>query len=320
MKRKRDYENQLIHMPDDMIAEILTWIPFAFSNWLNFRLTCKRFLRLSKRFQDPSVKQNRALCWVSKRGYTAAAKELLDDRRVDPSARDCKPARNAARNGHIKILEMILSHPKYVPIPEGDYALLCSLCASSDDWGFVQTMLKEKKYKYKQRQQLLMIASANGKAKIAQGILKNSYWNKKDLVCGIRIARGAGHEGVVRVLINDRRYDGSDMGEVFGWACEKGHLELFHTMLSKYDNKKLSESIVETNAKIIMFEYGRNPTIVVWLLKALLSKTGLNLFDCAMIAILDDRKDIARALLRDPQCTFPKGYEAREQEWLRKIT
>jgi hypothetical protein len=323
MKRGRDYENQITQIPEEMIAEILRWIPFAASDWLNFRLTCKKFLRLSKRFQDPSVKQNRALCWLSKRGYTNAVKELLDDHRVDLAAQDHKPAKNAARYGHVEILRMILSHPKNVLIPEGNYILLCGLCSSSDDWELVQAMLEEKNYKYKQRQQLLTIASSNGKYEIARGILKNRYWNPKHFDLAIGMARAGGHENVVRVLVNDRRYDGSKMEEIFYWACYEGHVELFYTMLRKYDNEKLYKSIVGTNqnidAKLIVRAYNKKPVIAVCLLKALFPDYEQKLFDYTSIAIAEGENDIARALLRDPKFTIPKGYEDHVQEWSKKL-
>ncbi len=46
-------------------------------------------------------------------GFTDAVKLLLSDDRVDPSAQDNSALRSASRNGHLEIVKLIKSHPRF---------------------------------------------------------------------------------------------------------------------------------------------------------------------------------------------------------------
>lgn len=58
---------------------------------------------------NPGDNDNYAIRWTCEKGHTKIAKILLDDRRVDPTAKDNEPIIRAVRRGHIDIVNLLLA-------------------------------------------------------------------------------------------------------------------------------------------------------------------------------------------------------------------
>ena len=72
---------------------------------------------------DPTAKDNEAVQCAACYGRTEIVKMLLQDSRVDPSAGDNDAIRWAAINGHAKIVKMLLGNPSVDPSSENNYAI-----------------------------------------------------------------------------------------------------------------------------------------------------------------------------------------------------
>jgi hypothetical protein len=109
MKRKHEDLDPLPLLPDEIIVEILEYLPYAGKNWLNCRLVNKTFLRLSKiahnpalsKRKDPPVPNNYAIYWAVEHGYKNVLNELMQDKRTDPAMMWNLPIRTAAQRGDI---------------------------------------------------------------------------------------------------------------------------------------------------------------------------------------------------------------------------
>lgn len=88
MKRKHHQINVTPWLPDEILCLILSFVPYGGSNWLNCRLASKKFLVLCKIAQDPSVNNNYAIKWALDNKHFDVARELLKDKRVDPSVHE----------------------------------------------------------------------------------------------------------------------------------------------------------------------------------------------------------------------------------------
>jgi hypothetical protein len=61
---------------------------------------------------DPSAKANEAIASAAKNGRLAAVDVLLADARVDPSARDCAAFFDAVKGGYLAIVDRLLADPR----------------------------------------------------------------------------------------------------------------------------------------------------------------------------------------------------------------
>ena len=66
-------------------------------------------LLLSDKRVDPSVNNNYAIRWASRKGHPEVVRALLLDGRVDPSAYNNYAIQWASRNGHAEVVRLLFS-------------------------------------------------------------------------------------------------------------------------------------------------------------------------------------------------------------------
>lgn len=117
MKRKRQDSNDLsiTSLPDEIIVDILTHVPYEKGNWLHCRLVCKQFYSLCSLAQNPRVNDDRPLLWSCKEGRLHSVINLLQDKRIVVSCFNNLPIRLAALYGNAEIVKILLKIPGVEP-------------------------------------------------------------------------------------------------------------------------------------------------------------------------------------------------------------
>jgi len=75
---------------------------------------------LKKYLEQVTLDLNEALVEAALSGFTDAVKLLLSDYGVDPSARDNEALHLASQNGHLEIVKLLESHPRFRDVPLED--------------------------------------------------------------------------------------------------------------------------------------------------------------------------------------------------------
>lgn len=137
-------------LPRDVIRHIFSFIEFRGSDWLNVLLTCKNWLSEGKVVFDPSIRNNYAILWATENGMVNVVKELLKDKRVDPSVHlnhplqvthlifasecysfKCKhktqliviSTQIAIKRGHIDVVHELIRDPRVDPSVDENFAI-----------------------------------------------------------------------------------------------------------------------------------------------------------------------------------------------------
>lgn len=108
MKRKFDAID-LPELPDEIISEILSFVPYEGTNWLDCRLVCKKWLSLCVKAQDPSTNENRLIVWASENKRFDLVRFFLKDKRV--SATNSIVLQKAVVYNQQDIVKTLLSRP-----------------------------------------------------------------------------------------------------------------------------------------------------------------------------------------------------------------
>ena len=151
---------------------------------------------------DLSAKNNIAIRWASRSGYTEIVRILLEDEKVDPSAINNSAILSASRDGHIEIVRMLLEDERVDP--------------SAHD------------------NQALRLASMNGHAEVVKVLLADPRVDPSAIDnYAIRWASENGNEEVVRILLADERVDPSAKNNsALVWASRGGHAEVVRILLA----------------------------------------------------------------------------------------
>jgi ankyrin repeat protein len=72
---------------------------------------------------DPSARNNVAIRFAAANGHLEVMPLLLQDHRVDPSARYNEAIREAARKGHLEIVRLLLQDPRVDPSADDNFAI-----------------------------------------------------------------------------------------------------------------------------------------------------------------------------------------------------
>jgi hypothetical protein len=81
--------------------------------------------------------------WAAHNGYNAIVERLLQDKRVDPSARDNQSILMAAHNGHIAIVESLLQDKRVDPSARDNHSIV--LAAQNGHLAVVERLLQDKR-------------------------------------------------------------------------------------------------------------------------------------------------------------------------------
>lgn len=102
-------------IPDEILSIIIEFVDFKEKDWLNIRLTCKTFLRIAKKVQDPSIEMNKALLFAIKNNYIDLIDELLKDKRVKEKINNHKNSIliNAILDRKLEIVRLLLKNIEF---------------------------------------------------------------------------------------------------------------------------------------------------------------------------------------------------------------
>src|SRR5690606_10551879 len=111
-----------MELPREILILIFSFIPFG-KDWKSVKLVCKKWFELSWRAFDHSVKHSLAIRYASESGHLEIVRELLKDKRVDPSADNNYAIRCATLKGCLEIVQELLKDSRVDPSAEGNSAI-----------------------------------------------------------------------------------------------------------------------------------------------------------------------------------------------------
>jgi ankyrin repeat protein len=157
---------------------------------------------------------------------------LLADKRVQPHARSNAALRLAAMNGHVGVLEVLLTHPLIDPSSEEQYAI--GIAAQNGHADAVALLLADRRVDAAAAHNWpIRAAAAEGHTAVVKLLLAHPRVDAgaKDDDALASAARN-GHGDVVALLLADRHVDPTaDTNYALRIACEKGHVAVVAVLL-----------------------------------------------------------------------------------------
>lgn len=139
--------------------------------------------------------------WAARRGHLAVVDRLLQDERVDPSARDNNAIQLAAYNGHVAVVERLLQDERVDPSADNNDAV--RLAAVYGHLAVVERLLQDAR---------------------VDPLADDNY--------AVRLSAQNGHLAVVDRLLQDKRVDPSACNNyAVRWASYNGHLAVVDRLL-----------------------------------------------------------------------------------------
>lgn len=185
-------------IPDDLIDVVFSFVPYHKKDWLHVKLTCKRFLCVSKKSFDPSIKNNLAIISACVNGWYDYVLELLKDSRVDPNVSMNSPLKYASKHGHLSIVKLLMQDSRIDPSYCGNDPLLKACENGHVD--IVSELMKDERVDPSSSENLAFnIACRENHVMVVQQLVtdvrvKNGY-------CGLALSSRLGSKDVVKYLI-----------------------------------------------------------------------------------------------------------------------
>ena len=130
------------------------------------------FLLLQDRRIDPSAKNNEAIRMASSKGHDKIVDLLLVYPRVNPSDDSNKAITSASGNGHFKVVKLLLTDPRVDPSVSNNYPLV--LASQNGYFNIVKLLLRDTRVQNRDTERALYLASQNGYLNIVELLLKGS--------------------------------------------------------------------------------------------------------------------------------------------------
>lgn len=187
-------------------------------------LTCKRWNERGTRLLDPSANDNYAIKRSSKRGYEEAVKSLLGDERVDPTVDEDYPITRAVKYDRTKIVSLLLKDGRADPTAHENYPITFASKHGREE--VVILLLKDKR--------------ADPAAPASSWDNDKALWMAQDgkrdptLQDNYPITRASayGHDGIVKLLLDDERVDPTaDDNYAIKITCEGGRAKVVKLLL-----------------------------------------------------------------------------------------
>lgn len=223
-KKTTNFFNDL---PDKVSLKI-----FSLIDHRDVLLVNKLFYKIGWLAFDPGINSSSMLRGAVKARDIASVKKLLQDERIDPSAKNNYALKKACRKGFTRIVTLLLAHPKVDPGAEDNYAI--------------------------------KFASERGHAKVVRLLLAHekvdpSSEDNRAIILACRY----GHKKVVKLLLAHPKVDPTvDNGSPIKWPCKSGHTEIVRRLLA---HGKIVPS-VDDNSPIKWASYYGHADIVKMLL------------------------------------------------------
>lgn len=152
--------------------------------------------------KSPAEQDNLPIRWAAKNGHTKMVKLLLKDSRVDPTAKENMALKNAVRNGHLEIVKRLLADLRIVP------TVLCvDLAAESGHLEIVKLFLADPRII--PTADCVNGAAENGHLEIVKLLLADS--RIVPTADCINVAAKSGHLEIVKLLLTDLRITPNDI-------------------------------------------------------------------------------------------------------------
>lgn len=195
-------------------------------------LEAARQLLQDKRI-NPAHKDNKALRLAAEKGYLEIIKLLLTDPRVDPSAKGDEALRVAVKNGHVGIVKLLLADPRVDPSARGNEAIRCAV--ENGHTEMVKLLLADSRVDPSAwDNESIRVGVKKGYVEIVKLLLANkrvdpSAWGNE----AMRNALEEGHVEIIKLLLADPRVDPSvSYNKAIRWAVKNGYTEMVKLLLA----------------------------------------------------------------------------------------
>ncbi|KAJ3290072.1 hypothetical protein HDU79_003577 [Rhizoclosmatium sp. JEL0117] len=182
---------------------------------------------------DASNQDNRPIRWASRNGHLEVVELLLTIPSVDPSAVHNSAIGVAAQFGHLEIVELLLRDPRVDPADDENYAARFS--AEIGHPRVLARLLQDSRVDASAKDNIgLQLAAQNGHLEVVKLLLRVPEVDPSvDDNFPIRMACQKGYLEIVRVLLEDNRVDPTAReNHAIGLASEHGFLEIVRLLLS----------------------------------------------------------------------------------------
>jgi ankyrin repeat protein len=253
-------------IPNEILSLILSFVHFQKSDWLNVRMTCKRFLQSSIGVFDPSVNDNMALKLAVGKGDVEAVKYLLEDQRVRSGANwSGAPFQTACLLGYPTIASSLLKYDEEHQSVRHGFYLACKaghtnvvrellpnvlkcirqgltlqccfdVACTNDHVDVVRELIRlDGVDPDKNQNQALKDACKKGRLELVKILLRECFDPLID-TCPLWLASGGGHLEVIKHLVEDERFDTPERKQsALKNASRMGHVEAVKFFLSHKD-------------------------------------------------------------------------------------
>ncbi len=242
---------------------------------------------------DPSVDKNNLIGWAATWGLKDIVELLLNDERVDPSANKNAPIRWAAERGHIEVVKLLLNHPNVNPNDANDGALL--FAAQNGHADIVELLINNPKVKPEGDNLALALdyAIKSGHSAVVTLLLKNNT-DPTVVDTAIQTANDYFQPELAKLLIQNR--DTEIATEQLRQAVERYNVEAVKSLL---EDKQADPRAVKNNNLIGWAATWGLKDIVELLLKDERVNSNANNNAALVIAAEKGHADIVEVLLKN---------------------
>lgn len=136
----KDVVFPIMALPNEILVKIFSYIPCG-PSWAAVRSVCSRWLEASLIAFDPVVDDNLPLREAAMNGHLQLVKILLQDSRVNPAARDNFAIRLASAKGHLPVVRLLLEDPRVDPSAVDNYSI--RYASKNGHFGVVRRLLRD---------------------------------------------------------------------------------------------------------------------------------------------------------------------------------
>lgn len=109
------------NLPRETLSEIFSFVPFEKADWMNVKLTCKKWSLIADEVFDPN--KCGALERMIDQGIESRVIEFLQNPRVNPAENDNEAIKLASANGMVNVVDHLLKNPKVDPSSDNNISV-----------------------------------------------------------------------------------------------------------------------------------------------------------------------------------------------------
>lgn len=293
----------ILSLPNEVLALIIEKVEYKESNWLSIRLTSKKFLQISKKTQDPSIKNNEAIYNACKNGYIDYVKELLNDERVDPNgsiSREGTPLSVAIRFGHYHITKLLLDNIKVDGQAKDNIAIRTAMVYNNID--IFKLLIESKKTdpSVHNDQPIIYCANKNYYNLVRELLKDERVFNfSRAMSAFIETCKNQYIETFDIFIEYPKLNAGFNNNQAIIETCSNGNIYMTQKLLNRND---VDPSARNNLCLKICCQKGNKEILKLLLNDERIKKTEVNVFDHIIrIASLQGNTEIVKILLEDPR-------------------